>query len=258
MTTIDDLLAIMVKLRDPQSGCAWDKAQTYQTIVPYTLEEAYEVADAIERGAIAELKDELGDLLFQVVFYSQIGAELGDFQFADCVAAICDKLVRRHPHIFAKSEQHADAATALQNWEALKQAERQMSGLPSVLDNVPQGLPALTRAYKLQKRCANVGFDWPDVAGCWEKVKEEILEVEQTSPGSAELADELGDLMFALVNVIRKSGLEPEAVLRQANRKFERRFRAVEQLLAATETPVGQANLAEMESAWQLVKQQQG
>ncbi len=257
MSNIDDLLAIMARLRDPEQGCAWDKAQSYQTIVPYTLEEAYEVADAIERGAIAELKDELGDLLFQVVFYSQIGAELGDFTFADCVSAICDKLIRRHPHIFAEGMGHQDATTALQNWEALKQAERTGSGLASVLDNVPAGLPALTRAYKLQKRCANVGFDWPDVDGCWQKVKEEMLEVEQTQPGSPELADELGDLLFALVNVIRKSGLEPEAVLRQANRKFERRFRQVETLLAHSERPVGSASLAEMEAGWQQVKQQE-
>lgn len=260
MSTMNELLAIMARLRDPVNGCAWDQAQTYQTIVPYTLEEAYEVADAIERGAIAELKDELGDLLFQVVFYSQIGAELGDFEFADCVAAICDKLVRRHPHIFSEAltpgaeQGGVDAAAALKNWEALKSAERQRVGLASVLDNVPNSLPALTRAYKLQKRCASVGFDWPTVDGCFEKVKEEILEVEQTTVGSAEQLDELGDLMFALVNVIRKSGFEPEAVLRQANRKFERRFRFVEQSLAATDHPVGQASLEQMEAAWQQAK----
>jgi len=255
----------MATLRHPQQGCAWDKAQTFQTIVPYTIEEAYEVADAIERGDFDDLKDELGDLLFQVVFYSQMAAEQGRFEFHDCVAAICDKLTRRHPHIFAadnavcageNSVVGADAVSALQNWEALKSHERKKSGLDSVLDNVPASLPALSRAYKLQKRCAGVGFDWPTVDGCWEKVKEEILEVEQTAPGSVELADELGDLMFALVNVVRKHGLEPEGVLRQANAKFERRFRCVEQQLATTDMPVGVASLEQMEAAWQLAKQQ--
>ncbi|RVU41649.1 nucleoside triphosphate pyrophosphohydrolase [Rheinheimera riviphila] len=253
---INDLLAIMATLRHPQQGCAWDKAQTFQTIVPYTIEEAYEVADAIERGDFDDLKDELGDLLFQVVFYSQMAFEQGRFEFNDCVAAICDKLTRRHPHIFGSETAGGgtDATSALQNWEALKSSERKKSGLDSVLDNVPASLPALSRAYKLQKRCATVGFDWPSVDGCWDKVKEEILEVEQTAPGSAELADELGDLMFALVNVVRKHGLEPEGILRQANAKFERRFRSVEQQLAETSTPVGVASLEQMEAAWQLAK----
>jgi ATP diphosphatase len=267
MSSIEQLLNIMATLRHPQRGCAWDKAQTFQTIVPYTIEEAYEVADAIERGDFDDLKDELGDLLFQVVFYSQMAAEQGRFEFNDCVVAICDKLTRRHPHIFAAGLSKSapedvsvansggtNAQTALQNWEALKSAERKKSGLDSVLDNVPVSLPALSRAYKLQKRCASVGFDWPSVDGCWEKVKEEILEVEQTAPGSAELADELGDLMFALVNVVRKQGLDPEAVLRQANAKFERRFRHVEQQLANTATPVGAATLEQMEAAWQRAK----
>lgn len=254
---INDLLAIMAKLRHPEAGCAWDQAQTFATIVPYTIEEAYEVADAIERADFADLKDELGDLLFQVVFYSQMAAEQGMFEFADCVSAICEKLTRRHPHIFQSdaTSAHADASAALQQWEAQKSQERKAAGLVSVLDNVPASLPALSRAYKLQKRCATVGFDWPDVAGCWDKVKEEILEVEQTQPGSAELTDELGDLMFALVNVVRKHGLDPEAVLRQANHKFERRFRSVEQQLQHS-TPVGVASLAEMEAAWQHAKRQ--
>lgn len=257
-----DLLAIMAKLRDPQHGCAWDKAQTYQTIVPYTLEEAYEVADTIERGAINELPDELGDLLFQVVFYSQIGAEQQQFQFADCVSAICQKLIRRHPHVFASQQAPEDAAEALQGWEAIKAAERGDAGHQSILANVPVGLPALTRAYKLQKRCAQVGFDWPGIAGSWDKVKEEIAEVDAelvhgTGPENTALAEELGDLMFALVNVVRKAGLQPETLLRQANQKFERRFRAVEQQLADSPTPVGQASLEQMEQAWQQVKQQE-
>jgi ATP diphosphatase len=262
---INDLLTIMATLRDPERGCAWDKAQSYQTIVPYTLEEAYEVADTIERGAIDELPDELGDLLFQVVFYSQIGKEQGRFDFDDCVKAICDKLVRRHPHVFpqdkpeAEQAAPADAVSALQGWEAIKAAERGDNGQHSVLDNVPAGLPALTRAYKLQKRCASVGFDWPDLTGCWDKVREEILEVEAEMAAPQQdqtaLAEELGDLMFALVNVVRKAGFQPETLLRSANQKFERRFRQVETLLATKPQPVGQASLAQMDAAWEQVKQ---
>lgn len=260
--TMADLLAIMARLRDPQHGCAWDKAQTYQTIVPYTLEEAYEVADTIERGAINELPDELGDLLFQVVFYSQIGQEQQAFDFTDCVQAICQKLIRRHPHVFASEQAPQDATEALQGWEAIKAAERGDAGHQSILANVPVGLPALTRAYKLQKRCAQVGFDWPGIAGSWDKVKEEIAEVDAElvhgiGQENTALAEELGDLMFALVNVVRKAGLQPETILRQANQKFERRFQQVEQLLAGSATPVGQADLEQMEQAWQHVKQQE-
>ena len=255
---INRLLGIMSRLRDPQSGCPWDIKQSYATIVPYTLEEAYEVADAIAREDFAELKDELGDLLFQVVFYAQIAKEEGRFEFDDCVAAICDKLERRHPHVFADIDAtDADALSAekvLKNWEALKSSERQHVGQHSVLDNIPQAMPALSRANKLQKRCANVGFDWPDVQGCWDKVKEEILEVEQTPDGSAELAEELGDLMFALVNVVRKHKLDPEAVLRAANSKFEKRFRAVEQALAEQGKSPEQSDLAEMDALWQALK----
>lgn len=257
---ITRLLGIMSRLRDPQHGCPWDLKQSYATIVPYTLEEAYEVADAIARESFDELKDELGDLLFQVVFYAQIAKEEGRFEFDDCVAAICDKLERRHPHVFGKLSADAtdtlNAEKVLQNWEALKSNERKESGLHSVLDNIPQAMPALSRAYKLQKRCANVGFDWPNVEGCWDKVKEEILEVEQTQAGSEELAEELGDLMFALVNVVRKHKLDPEAVLRAANGKFETRFRKVEQALAAAGKTAQQSNLDEMEALWQVVKKQ--
>lgn len=254
---ITRLLGIMSRLRDPQSGCPWDLKQSYATIVPYTLEEAYEVADAIARESFDELKDELGDLLFQVVFYAQIAKEEGRFEFDDCVAAICDKLERRHPHVFGDlTADNLNADKVLKNWEALKSAERKESGLHSVLDNIPQAMPALSRAYKLQKRCANVGFDWPNVEGCWDKVKEEILEVEQTEAGSTELSEELGDLMFALVNVVRKHKLDPEAVMRAANSKFETRFRAVEQALAATGKTPQQSNLDEMEALWQQVKQQ--
>lgn len=255
---IHRLLTIMSRLRDPQHGCPWDLKQSYASIVPYTLEEAYEVADAIARESFDELKDELGDLLFQVVFYAQIAKEEGRFEFDDCVAAICDKLERRHPHVFADASaaDASDAETVLKNWEALKSGERKDVGQHSVLDNIPLAMPALSRAYKLQKRCANVGFDWPTVEGCWDKVKEEIVEVEQTDADSAELAEELGDLMFALVNVVRKHKLDPEAVLRAANSKFERRFRGVEQALAANNKTPEQSNLDEMEALWQKIKKQ--
>lgn len=254
---INRLLNIMSRLRDPQTGCPWDLKQSYATIVPYTLEEAYEVADAIARESFDELKDELGDLLFQVVFYAQIAKEEGRFEFDDCVAAICDKLERRHPHVFGElTADNLNADKVLKNWEALKSNERKDAGQHSVLDNIPQAMPALSRAYKLQKRCANVGFDWPTVEGCWDKVKEEIIEVEQTETGSEELAEELGDLMFALVNVVRKHKLDPEAVLRAANSKFEKRFRAVEQALAEQGKTPEQSDLAEMDVLWNQVKKQ--
>ena len=252
---INRLLNIMSRLRDPQTGCPWDLKQSYATIVPYTLEEAYEVADAIARESFDELKDELGDLLFQVVFYAQIAKEEGRFEFDDCVAAICNKLERRHPHVFGELTAD-DADTVLKNWEALKSNERKDAGQHSVLDNIPQAMPALSRAYKLQKRCANVGFDWPTVEGCWDKVKEEIIEVEQTETGSDELTEELGDLMFALVNVVRKHKLDPEAVLRAANSKFGKRFRAVEQALAEQGKTPEQSDLAEMDALWNQVKKQ--
>ncbi|MFC4653678.1 MULTISPECIES: nucleoside triphosphate pyrophosphohydrolase [Rheinheimera] len=253
---IDRLLAIMARLRDPQLGCPWDKEQSYQSIVPYTLEEAYEVADAIAREDFVELKDELGDLLFQVVFYAQIAKEEQRFGFDDCVNAICEKLVRRHPHVFG-DEQADSSAVVLQNWEAIKAGERQQQGKTSVLDNVPQALPALSRAYKLQKRCAQVGFDWPDVQGAWDKVQEEVQEVVELDSGDAHLEEELGDLMFALVNVVRKQGFNPETVLRNANLKFERRFRAVEQKLAEQQLTPEKSNLQQMDALWDLVKLQE-
>ena len=253
---LQQLLAIMARLRDPQNGCPWDKEQTYQTIVPYTLEEAYEVADAIAREDYAELKDELGDLLFQVVFYAQIAKEEGRFEFDDCAAAINDKLIRRHPHVFA--DMNLDSSKAvLQNWEAIKTTERTASGKTSVLDNIPLAMPALSRAYKLQKRCAQVGFDWPDVEGAWDKVQEEVQEVAELPAGAAELEEELGDLMFALVNVVRKQGFDPEKVMRQANQKFERRFRQVEQTLVEQGSSPAQSDLVEMDGLWDMVKRQE-
>jgi len=246
----------MARLRDPQSGCPWDIEQSYQTIVPYTLEEAYEVADAIARQDYEELKDELGDLLFQVVFYAQIAKEEQRFVFDDCVEAICQKLIRRHPHVFA-DQQASNSTEVLRNWEAIKTAERHRQGKTSVLDNVPVTMPALSRSYKLQKRCAQVGFDWPDVAGAWAKVQEEVQEVAELPAGDPRLEEELGDLMFALVNVVRKQGLNPETVLRNANQKFERRFKAVEELLQAQGLTPEQSNLQQMDHLWDRVKLQE-
>lgn len=254
--SINQLLAIMARLRHPETGCPWDKEQSYQSIVPYTLEEAYEVADAIARQDYQELKDELGDLLFQVVFYAQIAKEEQRFDFDDCVQAICDKLTRRHPHLFSDAKVK-NSTEVLANWEALKVLERQAQGKTSLLDNVPKTLPALSRAYKLQKRCAQVGFDWPTVAGAWEKVQEEIQEVAELDPTDEALAEELGDLMFALVNVVRKHGFNPETVMRDANAKFERRFRAVEAMLAAKGVTPEQSDLEHMESLWQQVKRKE-
>jgi len=247
------LQEIMAKLRDRESGCPWDVQQTMESLTRYTIEEAYEVVDALAKGEPSDIRDELGDLLFQVVFYSRIAEEEGNFTFDDVAKSISDKMTRRHPHVFGDVSAD-DAETVLKNWEALKSAERKDVGQHSVLDNIPQAMPALSRAYKLQKRCANVGFDWPTVDGCWDKVKEEILEVEQTQAGSPELAEELGDLMFALVNVVRKHKLDPEAVMRTANTKFESRFRAVEQALAAQGKSPEQSNLDEMEALWQQFK----
>ena len=223
MSNIDRLLNIMARLRDPDTGCEWDRAQTWETIAPYTIEEAYEVADAIARGDIADLKDELGDLLLQVVFHARIAEQSGNFGFEDVAAAICDKMERRHPHIFG------DAADT-PGWEAIKAAER--AGKSSgALDGVAAGLPALLRAEKLQKRAARVGFDWPDTAGPRAKIAEELVEIDEAAPADRE--EELGDLLFAVVNLARHWSIDPEAALRGANAKFERRFRDMEKSAGA-------------------------
>ncbi|VXC64507.1 nucleoside triphosphate pyrophosphohydrolase [Sphingomonas sp. 8AM] len=218
---IERLIAIMARLRGPD-GCEWDRAQTFATIAPYTIEEAYEVADAIERGDPGELKDELGDLLLQVVFHSRIAEEAGAFAFDDVAAAISDKMERRHPHIFG-----GEAEGGHHRWEEVKAAERAAKGAASPLDGVARGLPALLRAEKIQNRAARVGFDWPDTEGPRAKIDEELAEVAAaTTP--AEVADEVGDVLFAVVNWARHLGVEPEAALRAATGKFERRFRAME------------------------------
>ncbi len=252
---IDRLLGIMAQLRHPEHGCLWDQAQDFATIAPYTIEEAYEVADAIARGDMGALPDELGDLLFQVVYHARLGEEAGRFAFADVTRAIADKMVRRHPHVFGapaaqQAGRHADA------WEAQKAAERRARDEHGALAGVPVGLPALTRAAKLSSRAARVGFDWPDASSVLDKLDEEVRELEAELPQGdpARLADELGDMLFVLANLARKLGLDPETCLRGANDKFARRFAAVEHTLAEQGSTPAEAGLAAMEAAWQAAK----
>lgn len=241
---IDRLVAIMARLRDPVAGCEWDTVQTFATIAPYTIEEAYEVADAVERGDMADLKDELGDLLLQVIFHSRMAEEEGHFALADVANAISDKMERRHPHIFL-----GQAEGGHHLWEQIKAAERGAKGHASALDGVAIGLPALLRAEKLQKRAARTGFDWPDPSGARAKIDEELAEVE-AAPAD-EVEEEIGDLLFAVVNWARKLGVDPEAALRIANAKFEKRFKAME----AEAGDVFEAlDLDRKEELWQAVK----
>lgn len=260
---VDKLLTIMAMLRDPENGCPWDLKQTFKTIVPHTLEEAYEVAEAIEQEDYAELPKELGDLLFQVVFYAQLGKEQDKFDFEQIAQSMADKLIRRHPHVFgALSDNTLDESEIKYNWEAIKAQERAERSATSVLDDIPNALPALNRAYKIQKRAAHVGFDWPDVLGALDKVEEEIAElkaelVNPSAPINREaVADELGDLFFALTNVSRHLKLDPEQVVRGANDKFSHRFRQVESL-AEQRGGLDQLSLDEMEALWQQVKKSQ-
>jgi tetrapyrrole methylase family protein/MazG family protein/ATP diphosphatase len=250
---IDRLVAIMARLRDPQRGCPWDRQQDFATIAPYTIEEAYEVADAIERRDTAALKDELGDLLFQVVFHARIAEEAGLFAFDDVAGAISEKMERRHPHVFGDAE---IASVAAQNeaWEAHKAKEREAAGAAtSVLDGVALALPALLRAAKISRRAARIGFDWPDARDVLAKIHEEIAEIEaEIDEGDSErLEDEVGDLLFAAANLARKLDVEPETALRRATAKFERRFRQVERL--AAERGVGR-DLDALEALWREVK----
>lgn len=260
MNQIDRLLGIMQRLRDPQNGCPWDKEQTFATIAPYTLEETYEVLDAIQREDFDDLRGELGDLLFQVVFYAQMAQEQGRFNFNDICAAISDKLERRHPHIFGE-ENFGDSEAVLANWEKTKSAERAEKAQHSALDDIPESLPALMRAHKIQKRCSAVGFDWTSLGPVVEKVHEEIDEVmheaQQAVVDEAKLEEEIGDLLFATVNLSRHLGSKAEIALQKANRKFERRFREVEAILAAQGLRPEQATLEQMEAAWQEVKRQE-
>lgn len=247
---IDRLLNIMATLRDPVSGCEWDRAQRFETIVPHTIEEAYEVADAVARGDIADIRDELGDLLFQVIFQSRIAEEAGHFAFDDVARAISDKLEARHPHIFAGEAPPGEARD--ERWEALKAAERQQKGAQSALDGVARALPALMRAEKLQKRAAREGFDWPDPQGPADKLAEEARELAEASPDKR--LEEAGDLLFAAVNLVRAYGIKAEDALRVANDKFERRYRAMEALAAGAFSSL---SLDEQESLWQQVKREE-
>jgi len=245
------LLAIMARLRDPVRGCDWDVAQTFATIAPYTIEEAYEVADAIERDDMAALKDELGDLLFQVVFHARMAEETGLFAFADVAAAIADKMEARHPHVFGNGFDHDQAREM--RWEKLKAQERAAKGATSALDGVALTLPALMRAEKLQKRAARVGFDWDDFDGPANKVREELEELAEAGSDEERFA-EAGDLLFAAVNAVRALGIAPEDALRAANLKFERRFRGMEVISEAEGEVFAELPLSRQETLWQQVK----
>ena len=273
LTAIDRLIAIMTMLRDKQHGCPWDLEQTIKSLLPYTLEEVYEVADAIENNDLVELEDELGDLLFQVIFYSQIAKEQGAFDFQDIATAITDKLIRRHPHVFPGGDveqfgisQEIDAQQVVVNWEAIKEIEREekrkkggkqaVQGVESILDDVPRALPAMERARKLQKRAAQVGFDWAEVAPVLEKLKEEVVEFEEAlASGDLErMSDELGDVLFATINLARHSKIEPEVALRSTNRRFETRFKWIEAALYKQGTVFKDAKLEELDALWGQAK----
>lgn len=263
--SIGDLLAVMAALRTPGTGCPWDLEQTFKTIAPYTIEEAYEVADAIERGDLADLKDELGDLLLQVVYHARIAEEQQTFAFGDVTDAITTKMIRRHPHVFGSAAERA-AGAAPGFWERIKAAERAdalqagSASEPSILDGVPAGLPALTRALKLQNKAASVGFDWPSLGPVFDKLKEELGELEDVLVGGEAASDrtkieeEFGDLLFVVANVARHLKVDPEAALRAANQKFTRRFHAIERKLAQDGRTPAQSTLAEMDLLWDQAK----
>jgi ATP diphosphatase len=264
--SVDDLIYLMARLRDPEDGCPWDQKQDFASIVPHTLEEAYEVADAIERQDWAHLKDELGDLLFQVIFYSQLGRESEHFDFSAVVSSLVSKLIRRHPHVFPEGTLHSRRtgpeltdAQIKQNWEAIKQQERDDKGVtPSsrVLDDVPSALPALSRALKLQKRAAQVGFDWDQAEQVLDQIEEELQEVREAirSGDKAAVVDEVGDLLFAQVNLARHLGVNPEEAVRSTNRKFERRFNYIEDQVKATDRDWQAFTLAELDEFWVQAK----
>ncbi len=256
---IDELLAIMARLRDPTEGCPWDVEQTFETIAPYTIEEAYEVADAIAQGDHRKLCDELGDLLLQVVFHAQMAREAGHFEFEDAVRAVSAKLRRRHPHVFG-DERIASAAEQTRAWESHKARER-VTATPeaSVLDDIPLGLPALTRALKLGKRAARVGFDWPDWRGARDKITEELTELDQAAghgQPQARIAAEMGDLLFAVVNLARHLDIDPEAALRASNGRFSERFRYVEARARAAGQALEDLDIAALEALWSEAKRE--
>jgi MazG family protein len=261
--SLADLLGVMAALRTPGTGCPWDLEQTFKTIAPYTIEEAYEVADAVEKADMGALKEELGDLLLQVVYHARMAEEEGAFAFADVVEAITAKMIRRHPHVFgSEAERAAGAAPGF--WERIKAEERAAKHRQrrenSILHDVPVALPALMRAIKLQDKAARVGFDWPSLAPVFAKLKEELAELEvavasaPVQAGNAEIAEEFGDLLFVVANVARHLEVDPEATLRAANQKFIRRFRRIEELLAAQGRTPAQSTLAEMDQLWDQAK----
>ena len=264
-THIEKLLDIMATLRDRSHGCPWDLEQTFETIAPYTIEEAYEVADAIARGALDELSGELGDLLFQVVFHSRMAEEAGAFAFGDVVAGICEKLVRRHPHVFEPGAARVGAGEQSRIWEEIKRYERDAEGADRVLADVPVGLPGLTRAAKLGKRAATVGFDWPDAAGVRAKIREELAELDAALDGGeapvdggraarGAVADEIGDLLFTVANLCRHLDLDPEVCARAANARFEKRFDYVEERVRERGGDWAGQNAEELDRLWQDAK----
>lgn len=250
------LLEIMRRLRDPETGCPWDIEQDFATIAPYTIEEAYEVADAIERAAWDELRDELGDLLLQVVFHAQIASDKGFFAFDEVADGISDKMVARHPHVFGDESRDKSAEQQTRDWETVKAAERASKAQTGVLDGVALGLPALLRAYKLQKRAARVGFDWPDASHVLAKITEEAAELEEAAATlpCEKVEEEMGDLLFVMANLARHMKVDPEAALRNANAKFIRRFAAIEAALAKNGRTPDQSNLEEMDALWDAAK----
>jgi ATP diphosphatase len=259
MTSIERLLEIMDRLRDPESGCPWDRQQTFTSIVPHTLEEAYEVADVIESGRYDALAGELGDLLFQIVFYARMAKERGWFDFESVAGAICEKLVARHPHVFAGATV-VDAGEQTRQWEAIKARERRAGNAAAgTLHGVALGLPAVTRAAKLQRRAAQVGFDWPEAGPVFDKVLEELGEVRDSlAQGPERRAAEVGDLLFACVNLARHLDVDPEQALRGANARFERRFGHIERSLARQGRAIAEASASEMEALWEEAKRDDG
>jgi MazG family protein len=260
MSQIEKLLEIMVRLRDPQNGCPWDIEQSFSTIAPYTIEEAYEVADAIARDDRDDLRDELGDLLFQVVFHARMAEEAGDFDFAAVVDAICDKMLRRHPHVFGSAEQRNEGAVA-GSWERIKATERANKETienASVLDGVAKNMPALKRAEKLGQRASRAGFDWPEIAGVRDKIHEEFTELDEACREQAPEAifEEFGDLLFAVVNLARHLKVDPEQSLSAASRKFEARFRGMEKEAISQGTAFESLDIAALEALWEAQKSQ--
>jgi ATP diphosphatase len=264
---LEDLLELMTRLREPDYGCPWDIEQSYKTIAPSTLEEAYEVVDAIESDDPQQLKEELGDLLFQVVFYSQLGREDGYFDFHQIVSSLTEKLVRRHPHVFPEGT--LDSRIDLDNtdvdrrqevikasWERIKQEERERKGYEGIMDDVPTALPANVRAVKLQKRAASVGFDWPEIDGVYNKIEEEIAELKEATSISSKSAieEELGDLLFSVINLSRHLKIEPETALRRANNKFEQRFKKLESIAREQSVPIDEQSIDTLNDWWQQVK----